>query len=90
MAKSKKYLLFLKGLSRARVNLSNMRANLLSSNFTGSVFGFGTPHAEVIFSNYQTTTNQPMITKSILPLSLLAIGTGSLLADDAETKAGYY
>ena len=30
-----------------------------------------------------------MITKSILPLSLLAIGTGSLLADDAETKAGY-
>ena len=30
-----------------------------------------------------------MITKSILPLSFLALGTGSLLADDAETKAGY-
>ncbi|MGB1874929.1 MAG: ammonium transporter [Akkermansiaceae bacterium] len=30
-----------------------------------------------------------MIKKSILPLSFLSIGTGSLLADDAELKAGY-
>lgn len=30
-----------------------------------------------------------MIKKSILPLSFLAAGTGSLLADDAELKAGY-
>ena len=66
-----------------------MRANTSNYIFSPPVFSFGTPHAVVVFSYYQTTTNLPMITKSILPLSFLALGTGSLLADDAETRAGY-
>ncbi len=66
-----------------------MRANTLNCIFSLSVSSFGTPHAVIVFSYYKTTTNLPMITKSILPLSFLALGTGSLLADDAETKAGY-
>lgn len=44
----KNYLLFFQGFSRARVNLSNMRANFSRYNFVARVFDFGTAHAERI------------------------------------------
>jgi len=56
--KSKKYLLILQGFSRAHVKSSNMRANFLGSSFSVPIIVFGTAYAEVVFSNYQTTTNQ--------------------------------